>query len=220
MSGKRVLLVEDSKRVQNYNKRMLEDVGFVAETATTLAAAWKSLERQMPDAIILDIGMPDGNGLDFLQKLRNTSKVPVLLLTGSDTNEDVVKGFQSGCDDYLPKPYTFEVLLVRLKRLLERAAQVPDRVEYGAIVIDILSRQAFSYGKDLWLKPKEYSLLLFFVQNARRTISSEELYQKVWNAPLGGDKNALQANISTLRKKIGHSGCDIHNVQGKGYCFE
>jgi DNA-binding response OmpR family regulator len=98
VKGQSILLVEDSKKVQNYNKHMLEDEGFSVESALTLSDAGAYLEKRQPDAIILDIGMPDGNGLDFLQELRRTSKIPVLMLTGYDKNEDIVKGFKSGCE--------------------------------------------------------------------------------------------------------------------------
>ena len=218
--GKTVLLVEDSKKVQNYNKRMLEDAGFITEPAGTLAAAWESIERQMPDAIILDIGMPDGNGLDFLRKLRNTSKVPVLLLTGNDKNEDIVKGFKSGCDDYLPKPYIFDVLLVRLKRLLERAELVPERITRGALSLDIQSGRAFTNGSDLGLTPKDFDLLRYFAQNTDRLISAPHLYESVWGQPMIDDNRALKVAASRLRTKLEGSGFTIiFDKENNGYCF-
>jgi len=131
MNGKAILLVEDDKKVQGFNKRLLAGEGFVVQTAMTLADARGILEQQATDAMILDIGMPDGNGLDFLRELRQTSGIPVLMLTGYGETSDVIKGFESGCDDYLRKPYTFEELLARLKRLLYRAEQLPETVTRG-----------------------------------------------------------------------------------------
>ena len=131
MNGKTILLAEDDKKVQGFNSRLLAGEGFAVQTAMTLADAREILEQQATDAMILDIGMPDGNGLDFLRELRQTSGIPVLMLTGYGETSDVIKGFESGCDDYLRKPYTFEELLARLKRLLYRAEQLPETVTRG-----------------------------------------------------------------------------------------
>ena len=115
MKRKRILLVEDEVKVQDYNKYLLEKEGFAAETAMTLAEARTAAERQTPDIIVLDIGMPDGSGLDFLREFKQTSNIPVLLLTGYNKNEDVLAGFERGCNDYLKKPYAFPELLARIK---------------------------------------------------------------------------------------------------------
>jgi len=119
MEKKLILLVEDNKKIQKFNKRMLERNNFTVGAAVTLADARAFLARQAPAAIILDIGMPDGNGLDFLRELRKTSKIPVLILTGYRADLDFAMELTAGLDDLLPKPYEFEVLLGRLKRLLQ-----------------------------------------------------------------------------------------------------
>lgn len=220
MQGKLILLVEDSKKVQNYNRRMLEDEGFAVESALTLSDAGGVLEKRRLDAIILDIGMPDGNGLDFLRKLRQTSKIPVLMLTGYDKNEDIVNGFQSGCDDYLPKPYTFEVLLVRLNKLLLNAERMPERISLGPLKIDVLSGQAFVNGADLLLTRKEFSLLVLFVQCEGRSMNSEYLYEKVWGQPMNHNAGALKNQVSNLRKKLEGSSYTVLSTRGEGYCFK
>ena len=218
---KLILCVEDELDVLDNNRKAFEDAGYAVLTAANLEQARALLSTQTPDAIVLDIMLPDGLGLDLLQELRELgNKVPVILLTAWDKPYDVARGLRLGANDYLSKPFEYEVLLARVEAMFRNVEQIPPRITYGKLFFDISSGQAFADNVDLALKPKEYSLLLFFVQNVRRIMDAEELYQKVWNAPLGGDKNALQANISTLRKKIGHTGCDIHNVQGKGYCFE
>ncbi|GHU11161.1 DNA-binding response regulator [Betaproteobacteria bacterium] len=220
MNGKLILLVEDDKRVQIFNKRLLEGEGFTVEIALTLAEARALVVRQPPSAIILDIGMPDGSGLDFLRELRLKSGVPVLLLTGYDNDKDIVKGFELGCDDYLPKPYTFEVLLARLKRLLKSAEHVLSPISYGSLTLDINHRRAYHSGKDLSLRQKEFALLLLFVQMNGKAVSGEYLYEKIWGQPIGGDKNALQVAISRLRKKLEISGMNVHYERGSGYMLE
>lgn len=220
MNGPLILLVEDSKKVQNFNKRMLERAGFAVEPAMTLAAAKAVLTRLTPAAIILDIGMPDGSGLDFLRELRKTSQVPVLLLTGYGENQDVVSGFRSGCDDYLTKPYTFEVLHVRLLRLLQKAEQVPETIKKGPVTLHISSMTAYLKGEDMLLTQKEFSLLLLFAQNEGRTMSAEYIYEKVWGQNMMGDVRAVKFQVSNLRKKLEGSGYAIPAVRGGGYRFE
>lgn len=220
MRKKTILLVEDNKDVQAFNKFLLEEQGFNIETAMTLHAARKLFIKRAPDAIVLDIGMPDGNGLDFLKELRILSKVPVLILTGYKNDDNIVNGFNSGCDDYLSKPYTFEVLLARLKRLLQSAAYVPARLEYGPLKIEVLSGQAFLNGEDMLLTQKEIALLLLFTQNEGRFMSAEYLYKKVWGQPMNKNVGAVKYQVSNLRKKLEDSGYIISSTRGEGYCFK
>jgi len=220
MNGKAILLVEDDKKVQGFNKRLLAGEGFVVQTAMTLADARGILEQQATDAMILDIGMPDGNGLDFLRELRQTSGIPVLMLTGYGETSDVIKGFESGCDDYLRKPYTFEELLARLKRLLYRAEQLPETVTRGALTLNILAKEAFLDGEDLMLTPKDFALLQYFVQNEGRTLDRDVVYEKVWGRPMAGDSQALGSAVSRLRKKLTGCGYTISGEYRNGYRFE
>jgi len=227
MNGKTLLLVEDSKKVQNYNKQMLEDEGFAISTAMTLSQAWKYLAGHgsaggsRPNAIILDIGMPDGNGLDFLRELRERgNRIPVLLLTGYGEEKDVLLGFQSGCDDYLPKPYTFKILLMRIWRLLERTEQVPEILTKGTLTLKPISSEAYVNGVSMGLSPKEYDLLQYFVQNESRVMTAEQVYEAVWGKPMGGDANAVKKTVSQLRKKLTGCGYTITNEYGNGYCFQ
>jgi len=220
MNGKKLLLVEDNKKVQTFNEELLTRQGFAVEMAMTLADARACLSRQTPDAIILDIGMPDGNGLDFLKELRQTSNVPVLMLTGYRENADVVKGFDSGCDDYLPKPYTFEVLHARLKRLLQRVEQVPETVRKGSLTLKLTPREAYVSGKNLLLTPKDFTLLQFFIQNENRLMNVEYVYENVWGQPMEGDSRALGNAISRLRRKLTGCGYTITADYGNGYVFE
>ena len=242
MSGKVILLVEDSKKVQTFNKRMLERSGFTVEAAMTLSDARTFLGHKKPAAIILDVGMPDGSGLDFLREIRSDrikqknldncensescimnyelSKVPVLLLTGYSEPNDIVKGFKRGCDDYLTKPYTFEVLLVRLERLLEHAEQIPETITRGLLTLSITPRKAFVDGTDLILTPKDFAMLQFFVQHEDRLLSAEHIYEKIWGQSMGGDSQALHNAVSRLRKKLCGCGYTITVEYGSGYRFE
>ena len=220
MKDKLILLIEDNRKVQNFNSRMLVRSGFAVATATTLASADDLLQKQTPHAIILDIGMPDGSGLDFLQKLRQTSKIPVLLLTGYNETKDIVRGFQSGCDDYLTKPYTYEELLARLLRLLKNAEQVPEIITRGSLTLKLISREAFVGENDLLLTPRDFALLLFFIQNENRVMQAEYIYAQVWGHPMLADSRALENAVSRLRRKIRGSGYTLTSAYGSGYAFE
>jgi DNA-binding response OmpR family regulator len=220
MKSKLIYLIEDVKKIQEYNKLMLEEEGFTVETAMTLAAARALLAKRQPDVIVLDRGMPDGEGLDLLRELRAEGiKTPVLVLTGHGHDKEQEVGFDAGCDDYMPKPYTFGVLHKRLLRLLKSAEEVPERISSDALTMDVLSGQAFLRGVDLALKPKEFALLLLFVQNKNKMMEADYIYEKVWDAPLIGSKNALHTAISNLKKKLALFGEDIETERGVGYIY-
>lgn len=225
MSGL-ILLVEDNEQILRGNERMLKRRGYHVLTAMTLGEAWERLSasasggKHSVDAIVLDIMLPDGSGLDFMRELRLKSNIPILLLTGLTTPEDVVRGLSDGGDDYLTKPYDFAVLLARVKALLRRAGRLPDVMTKGALKLDIVSGQALLNDCDLLLTQKDFALLLIFIQNEDKVMSAEYLYEKVWKSPLGDDTQALKSAISRLRKKLTGSGYTIVPQRYEGYAFE
>ncbi|MDR2558561.1 MAG: response regulator transcription factor [Oscillospiraceae bacterium] len=218
--NKLILLIEDNTDIQEFNKSMLEDEGFTVETVMTLTDAETFIKRMLPDAIVLDVGMPDGNGLNFLRDFRKFSKIPVLLLSGYGEDTDIIKGFEYGCNDYLPKPYAFGVLLVRLKNLLQSAEQVPELIKRGSLSLDVQSGQAFTDDNDLLLTQKEFFLLLLFIQNEDTIMSADYLYKKVWGQPMNRDTQALKKAIHRLRSSLEDSGYTITVTRRKGYTFE
>lgn len=220
MSGKQILLIEDNEKIMQGNERMLRRRSYEVVTALTLADARSAMEVQLPNLLILDIMLPDGSGLDFMRELRQYSRVPVLLLTGLTTPEDIVRGLNAGGDDYLAKPYDFGVLLARVKALLRRAEHVPEQLTKGRLSLDVTADVATLDGADLLLTPKEFALLLLFTQNEGRFISAEYLYEKVWKHPMAGDSNALKSALKRLRAKLEGSGYEIALSKGEGYQFE
>ena len=222
VKNKRLLLVEDNEKILHGNQRMFQRRGFETDTALTLREARTLLAASHPDAIVLDIMLPDGSGLDFMRELRESeyAGIPILLLTGLTAQEDIVRGLSEGGDDYLTKPYDFPILLARVEALLRRSARVPEKVTHGRLTLDITAGVALMDGADLLLTKKEFALLLIFVQNPERFIDGEYLYEKVWNAPLEGDSQAIRKAIYHLRDKIVGSGWRIEWSRGEGYCFE
>ncbi|MDR0433497.1 MAG: response regulator transcription factor [Gracilibacteraceae bacterium] len=220
--GKRILLIEDNERILSGNKWMFEQQGFETATALTLAEARLLLHEREPDVIVLDIMLPDGSGLDFMRELRESENagIPILLLTGLTTKEDVVRGLTAGGDDYLTKPYDFSELLARAAALLRRSARMPNRLAKGPLTIDIIAMQAHIGGGDLNLTHKECGLLLLLALNEEKILSAEDLYKIVWGQELSNDRNALQTAASKLRKKIEPAGYTVATTRGMGYSFK
>jgi DNA-binding response OmpR family regulator len=226
MNGVKILCVEDNKKVQAFNQFQFAELGFDVATAFTLAEARESLQRESPQLIILDINMPDGDGRDFLKELRASdsvlAKLPVLMLTGYGKDSDVVAGFESGANDYLAKPYSFQVLLMRTKELLRRAEQTSDIVTRGGLTLDRAANRAEWDGTDMLLTPKEFQILLVLTQNEGVTLSVEQIYEKIWKTPIAGEKRAFRKQISNLRVKLeaGSCGYVLNTVYSEGYRFE
>lgn len=223
MDNKTILCVEDNPKVQMMNRPLLESKGYTVKMAMTIAEAREAVKQAIPDLIILDIRLPDGNGLDFLRELRKTSTVPVIALTNDIEEQDTVEGLASGCDDYIHKPYSLAILGARIDALIRRADHVPDTVIKGALTLKINYNKAFVNNKDIGLSPNiEFSLLNFFFKNENKILTPELLYQEVWGQPMAGNDRALITAVSEVRKKLeaSGSGFTIRTVRGKGYCFE
>jgi len=232
----KILLIENDKDILEVNKKTLEAAGgYAVQTAIDLAAARKQINKETPDIIVLDIMLPDGNGLNFLKEFRiknennpQLSYIPVLLLTALDESADIVRGLQAGGDDYLAKPYDNDVLLARVESLLRRASRVPNTLTIGPLTLDIIAGRVFldspnsntNLHQDLLLTSKEFAILLLLAQNEGLILSPESIYQNVWKLPLADSTNTLHATISTLRKKIEPSGYTIKVKRDQGYRFE
>ena len=216
----KLLLVEDDKGIQEFNKELLEDHGYTVTLAMNLKEARERFALDPPDLIILDVMLPDGSGFDWLTELRQTSRVPVMMLTAKGRLADRMTGYDTGADYYLPKPYDYEEFAALIGTLLKRTEQMPERITRGALSLDVLSGQAFLNDKDLLLAKKEFALLLLFVQNENKVITAEHIYAKTWGQPMAGDTQALDAALSRLRKKLTGCGYVISVVYKNGYRFE
>jgi len=215
-----ILCVEDEPDVLENNRKAFADAGYAVLTAENLAQARERLAGKTPDAIVLDIMLPDGLGLDLLTEIREQGNhTPVIMLTAWDKPYDVARGLRLGANDYLSKPFEYEVLLARVEAMLRNVEQMPERITRGALTIHLLSGQAFVNGVDMLLTQKEYALLLLFARHEGRSISAEYLYEKVWGQLMNRDANAIRNQVSNLRKKLTGSGYTIASTRGEGYCF-
>ena len=209
-----ILLVEDNISIQEINQRLLEKRRYTVRLAMNLAEARAAIVSRQPNLIVLDIELPDGNGLDFLTELRDGgSIVPVLLLTARSKADDMVQGIQDGGDDYIAKPYDNKVFLARVENLLRKAQQMddlikqaaqsaPDVVEYGRLTVNNLTQRAILDGEDVNLKPKEFQLLRYFLKNLGEKRTAEEIYEAVWGQDANNSVDTVKVHIKDLRKKL------------------
>jgi DNA-binding response OmpR family regulator len=214
-----ILLIEDNEQILRGNERMLARRGYDVASALTIAEAYAAISERMPDMIVLDIMLPDGNGIDFMRALRRDSDVPVLLLTGLSTPSDEMRGLTQGGDDYLAKPYDFGVLLARIEALLRRAGRVPKTMTKGALQFEILASRALLRGVDMLLTQKEFALLLLLAKNEGRVLSAEYLYETVWQQPMAADDSAIKTAVSRLRRKLGDGFSVRYDTAEDGYLF-
>jgi DNA-binding response OmpR family regulator len=214
-----LLLVEDDRDVQANNKKALARRGYTLKLAYTLADARALVVGETPRAVILDIMLPDGSGLDFLREIRETANVPVLLLTALNTSADILKGLDSGGDRYIPKPYDLTLFLAEVEALLRRASVMPKTIMIGPLRLETLSDTAYMNGEDMLLSRKEFSLLLMLTQHRGKVMSADYLYESVWGQPMAGSVNALKVTMSNLRGRLDGSEFTIAVKRGKGYVF-
>jgi len=220
----RVLLVEDSARLRTYLARGLQRAGFAVDTAADGEEGLHYALSGDHDAIILDLMLPKLDGLSLLRKLRaHGMKTHILILTAKDTVEDRVKGLQTGADDYLVKPFALAELLARVQALVRRTYGIKtSRLSFGELEIDMARRVASRSGKELTLKPREYSLLEYLALRAGELVTRTEIEQHIYDERVEPSSNVVDSAICSLRKAIDTPGgaSMIHTRRGMGYMLE
>ncbi len=214
-----ILLVEDDPHLNNINRQALASEGYTTYSVTTAQGCFNALERSRVDLIVLDIDLPDGNGIDICKKIKAQQDVPILFLTAMGENSDIVKGLNAGGDDYMTKPYDLDVLVARIKARLRSARSQVTMCTLGKLQIDNVSGIARYDNKDLLLTKRELLLLWLLVDKKGEQISRGELYQKVWGYPSVDDYNALRVLVSRVKSKLLDVGCKLQIVseRQKGY---
>lgn len=207
MSNASVLVVDDEPKIIRFIKTSLSLSGYDILTANTGRAALSAFDMQRPDVVILDLGLPDLDGLDVLKTIRSYSTRPVLILTARDDEQDKVRGLELGADDYLTKPFSTSELRARIEAVLRRVRWSPqpsDLTEFSldSLHIDFRRRRVMVGGEEVHLTPTEYHLLRVLVQNNGRVLSHAELLGQVWGEQYRSDLAILRVNISRLRQKL------------------
>jgi DNA-binding response OmpR family regulator len=219
----KILIVDDEPAIVDLIKINLELEGFETCVCYTGQQALKSAPIFDPDLIILDIMLPDISGFEICKQLQNLS-IPIIMLTAKNDIKDKIYGLELGADDYITKPFDSRELTARIKTVLRRidkfGAKDETTISAGPIMINTLERQVYIDGEELILTPKEYDLLLIFVENQRRVFSRENLLELVWNFDYIGDSRTVDMHVQRLRKKLGKYSLFIKTVFGIGYKFE
>ena len=219
----RILVVEDEKRIADFLSRGLESGGYAVDVAGTGTAALDLVHATEYDLIILDLGLPDIDGLQVLQKIRNRkTSPPVLILSARDAVDDRVKGLEVGADDYLVKPFAFVELLARVRALLRRGQPTPERLQVGDLTLDCIRRKVIRGGENIELAPKEFSILEYLMRNRGRPLSRTMIVEHVWDMDYDGLTNIVDVYIRHLRSKIDDRfpAKMIQTVRGIGYMLD
>lgn len=217
----RILVIDDDPAVTSVLKRGLAYEGFVVDTAGSGVEGLAIARDRAPDLVILDIMMPGLDGLEVLQRLRAADvQLPILMLTARDAPADEVQGLERGADDYVVKPFTFEVLLARVRALLRRqAAERPTVLRFRDLSLDSGTRRARRGAREIDLTSTEYDLLQQFLEHPRQVLPRDVLMDRVWGYDFGGNTNVLETYVKQLRQKLEAGGEPrlIHTVRGVGY---
>jgi DNA-binding response OmpR family regulator len=217
----KVLIVEDEERLGNFLEQGLKECSYTVRCVKTCAAARDALAESAYDVIVLDLGLPDGDGIDLLRQWRGSGfNEPVLILSARDSVADRIKGLDVGADDYLPKPFSFEELLARVRSLVRRQSVVKNTVlEHRGIRVDLLSHTVQLDGKPVDLTSREYALLEIFMQNPGRILTRTLISEKIWASQYDVDTNLLDVYMSRLRSKLESAGGKplFKTVRGVGY---
>lgn len=231
----KILTIEDDEGLNRGVSFALEQEGYTVVSARTLQEGNALFEKENPDAVILDLNLPDGDGLQFCKRIRqlpgDKAGTAILMLTARDMETDEIMGLAGGADDYMTKPFSVAVLKIRLQNILRRKAardnknhadladDSEDVIISGDVALDRKTFRASLDGQELDLSMTEFRLLQYFLENKNQALLKEQILQRVWDA--GGnyvEENTLSVNISRLRKKLG--GSYIRTIQGIGYLWE
>ena len=218
----RVLVVDDDRSLRDAVRRALSLAGYEVDVAEGGQQGLTQIAAAEPDAVVLDIGMPDIDGLEVCRRLRDGgNRVPILMLTARDAIEDRIDGLDAGADDYLVKPFDVGELKARLRALMRRsgAAAEPKELAFGELRLDTDRHGATVNGQLVELTRTEFQLLELLMRNPRRVLPHAVIYDRVWGYDFGPDSNALRVYIGYLRRKIEDAGAPrlIHTVRGVGY---
>ena len=226
MKGKsvRILIVEDEKKVAHFIKKGLEEEHYAVDTAYDGETGLYLSEVNEYDLIVLDLMIPKIEGLEVLKRIRaNRNNVPTLVLTAKDSVEDIVKGLDSGSDDYLTKPFEFVEFLARIRALLRREKTEKEPVlRIADLTLSLVTHKVMRRGKEIELTSKEYSLLEYFMRNPNKVLTRTMISEHVWDYHFDSLTNVVDVYVNYLRKKIdkGFEAKLIHTVRGVGYVMK
>ena len=219
----KILIVDDESRMRKLLRDFLEREGYqILEASDGIEAMDMFYADKHIDLIILDVMMPRMDGWQVCKEVREHSKVPIMMLTARAEEQNELKGFELGVDEYVAKPFSPKILVARVGALLKRVKNVEDDAEInaGGIVINKSAHMVTIDGEIIDLSVKEFELLTYFVENQRIALSREKILNNVWNYDYFGDARTIDTHVKKLRSKLGDKGNYIKTIWGMGYKFE
>lgn len=220
-----IYIVEDDKNIREIETFALKNSGYEIKDFDCTKEFYSKMKEKLPNLILLDIMLPDEDGLEIVKKIRSTPesrKIPIILVTAKTTELDKVKGLDVGADDYLTKPFGVMELVSRVKALLRRSGGMTDEKVYciGSILMDIEKHTVYVENEQIELTFKEYELLRLLMQNAGIVTSRDVIMERVWGTDFEGESRTLDMHIKTLRQKLQSAGSAIKTVRNVGYIME
>jgi two-component system, OmpR family, alkaline phosphatase synthesis response regulator PhoP len=220
-SSPNVLVVEDEASIASFVSLYLKNAGYTVRTAATGSEALAQATAQEPALIVLDLMLPDIDGIEVCRRIRKASDVPILMLTARDEDVDKIIGLEVGADDYLTKPFNPRELVARVKSILRRAAPAREEREsaqlrHGDLVIDAGRREVHVGGDEIQLAPKEFDLLWELLDHRGLVLTRDQLLERVWGYTFAGDTRTVDVHVRQLRRKLGEAS-PIVTVWGVGY---
>jgi DNA-binding response OmpR family regulator len=215
-----ILVVEDETSIASFVAAYLRNAGYAVRTAATSQAALTEVASEVPALIVLDLNLPDGDGVELCRRIRKSSDVPILMLTARDEDVDKIIGLEVGADDYMTKPFNPRELVARVKAVLRRSqgAVNPETVlESGNIRLDPARREVTIDGNAVTLRAKEFDLLTAFMRHEGLVLDRERLLSMVWGQDFYGDTRTIDVHVAWLREKLSGATARIQTVWGVGY---
>jgi len=222
-----IFIVEDEKPIITLLQYNLEKEGYKVNFSETGEEAIQSIKKNVPDLVILDWMLPDFSGIEVCKQIKKINKlknIPVLMLTAKSEEEDKVRGFESGVDDYVTKPFSYKEILLRVKSLLKRTkpSLVEDISIFHDLKVDRISKRIFRVNKEIKVGPTEFRLLDFLIKSPKRVYSREQLLNNIWGSEINVEARTVDVHIRRLRKAINIEGLPelIRTVRSSGYSLE
>jgi DNA-binding response OmpR family regulator len=216
-----ILIVEDEQSIASFVSLYLKNAGYGVKVASTGSAAMSAVGGEMPALIILDLNLPDMDGIEICRRIRKTSDVPILMLTARDEDVDKIIGLEVGADDYLTKPFNPRELVARVKSVLRRSTNdrrrdEGDEIRHGDVVVNAGRREVLVGDDEIQLAPKEFDLLWELLDHRGIVLTRDQLLERVWGYTFAGDTRTVDVHVRQIRRKLGDAS-PIVTVWGVGY---
>ena len=216
----KVLIIEDEQNINNLLDTLMQANGYQTIIATSCGSGLMMYASHRPDIVILDLGLPDKDGISFLTEIRKTDFTPVIVLSARSDEKDKVEALNLGANDYVTKPFGMMELVSRVRALLRRAAKpaAEDKLfTAGSLAVDVKRRAVTVDGEPVILTYKEFELLCYLLENRGVVLSRDQILTKIWDYNYSGETRTVDVHIRTLRQKLGDAGALIETVRGVGY---